>query len=111
MNAERPHDGDEDEEINREAMKGREIKAGSEDDESNSTTILVMQESENRSVWAYEVQSKGIADGWIVDQIAEDLDTVGLKNDRVVIKSDQEPAIIEVMRSAATPGVRLWNCA
>ena len=36
-----------------------------------------------------------------MDQIAEDLDTVGLRNDRVVIKSDEEPAIQELARAVA----------
>ena len=38
------------------------------DDGDNSATILVMQESLNRSVWAYGVQSKGVSESWVIDQ-------------------------------------------
>ena len=64
-------------------------------------TILVMQESQNRSVWAYNVQSKGASEAWVIDQIIEDLDTVGLRNDRVVVKSDQEASAQELSRAVA----------
>ena len=63
---------------------------------TQSTTILVVQESESRSVWAYEVQHKGASETWVIEQIVEDLDTIGLRNDRIVIKSDQEPSATEV---------------
>ena len=69
--------------------------------EGRSITVLVMQESQSRSVWAYCVQSKGASEEWVIEQIAEDLDTVGLKNDRIVLKTDQEPAAQEVSRAVA----------
>ena len=76
-------------------------KDGGDDGEVQSATILVMQESENRSVWAYGVQSKGASESWVIEQIIEDLDTVGLKNDTVVVISDQEPSAQEVLRAIA----------
>ena len=65
-------------------------------DASQSATILVMQESHSQSVWAYRVDSKGASETWVVEQIAEDLDTVGLRNDRIVVKSDQEASAQEL---------------
>lgn len=67
----------------------------------SSVTALVMQESTCRSVWAYAVEHKRAADDWIVEQICEDLDTIGLRNDRIVIKSDQEAAIVDIAKAVA----------
>ena len=53
-----------------------------------SMRVLVMQESPCKSVWAYAVQSNGGSQDWAVQQICDDLETVGLKNDRIVVKSD-----------------------
>ena len=64
----------------------------------NSLTVLVMQESECRSVWAYAVEHKGSTLEWAVDQICGDLDTVGFRNDRIIIKSDQESSANSIAR-------------
>ena len=94
---------DEGGEMNEEEKKeeAREVGPGDEAATSPSITILVLQESGNRSILAYEVQSKGASEAWVVDQIVEDLDTAGLRNDKVVVKSDQEPAIQELARAVA----------
>ena len=72
----------------------------------SSMTVLVMQESECRSVWAYVLESKGASEYRAVSQICEDLETIGLKSDRIVIKSDQEGAIVakpkEILRHRET---------
>ena len=57
-----------------------------------------MQESLTKSVWAYAVESKGSSEEGMTDQICEDLETIGLKNERIVLKSDQEPSIVDVMK-------------
>ena len=44
----------------------------------DSVTVLVMQESVCRSVWAYAVGKKGSTEDLAVNLVAEDLDTVGL---------------------------------
>ena len=69
--------------------------------EGDSQTVLVMQESECRSVWSYAVDSKGSSEEWVIHQICEDIHTVGLKDDRIIIKDDQEPAIIDVAKQIA----------
>ena len=68
----------------------------------SSLTVLVMQESMCSSVWAYAVESKGATEEWAVHQICEDLETVGLKNDRIIVKSDQEVSIIDMSKQIAT---------
>ena len=64
-------------------------------------TVLVMQESECRSVWAYAVDQKGSSEEWAIHQICEDLETVGLKDDRTIAKEDQEPSIVDIARDIA----------
>ena len=66
----------------------------------NRQTVLVMQESECRSVWAYAVDQKGAGEEWVVHQICEDLETIGLKYDRI-IKEDQELAVVDLAREIA----------
>ena len=63
-----------------------------------SITVAVMQESLCRSVWAYAVESKGSMEMWMVQQVCDDLETIGLKNERLVLKSDQESSIVDVMK-------------
>ena len=83
---------------------------------SSSMTVLVMQESQCRSVWAYSVEHKGSSEAWVIDQIAEDLDTVGLRNDRIIIKSDQEASANDIANEvskcrASTYGTAIENSA
>jgi hypothetical protein len=83
---------------------------------SASMTVLVMQESQCRSVWAYAVESKGSSEAWVIDQISEDLDTIGFRNDRIIIKSDQETSANDIAREvakrrASTFGTALENSA
>ena len=69
--------------------------------EDETQTVLVMQESEFRSIWSYTVERKGASEEWVIHQICEDLETVGLKEDRIIIKDDQEPAIMDVAKQIA----------
>ena len=77
-----------------EGQEGQEETASRDD----GLQILVMHESQHRSVWSYAVESMCATEEWVLHQIIEDMETVGLRNERVVLKSDQEPAITEVMR-------------
>ena len=80
--------------------EGEEGK-GDEESAGESATVLVVQESVCRSVWAYMVDRKGAAEDWAVNQIADDLDTVGLRGDRIIIKSDQEASVIDTAKGVA----------
>ena len=67
-----------------------------------SMTILVMLETLCDSIWAYATRGKGVAsDPWLPKRIAGDLETVGLANVRVVVKTDAEPAIVDVKHAVA----------
>jgi hypothetical protein len=63
-----------------------------------SMTVLVMLETLCHSVWAYVVESKGASEEWVIDQIVEDLETVGLSGERIIVKADQETSITDVQK-------------
>ena len=64
-----------------------------------SMTVLVMAETLCRSVWAYAVTTKGAGEAWVAEQIVEDLETVGLSQERIIVKADQEASITDVQRA------------
>ena len=66
-----------------------------------SMTVLLMIQSLFRSLWAYMVQCKGSTDEWLAEQITDDLETIGLAGERLIIKADQEVAITDVQRAVA----------
>ncbi len=66
-----------------------------------SLTVMVMLETMCHSVWAYAVEAKGASETWLTDQIVEDIETVGLAEERIIVKADQEAAIGDVQRSVA----------
>ena len=63
----------------------------------SSVTVAVLQESLTKSVWSYAVAHKGSREDWLIDQVLEDLETIGFKNERIVLKSDQENSIVDVL--------------
>ena len=85
-----------------------------EETSSTSMTALVMKETLCGSVWAYALRSKSVAeDPWVADQISDDLSTVGLAGERIIIKSDQEASIAElqneIARRRGSPGTGIEN--
>ena len=62
-----------------------------------SLTALVMKEMMCDSVWAYALKSKNVAeDPWIADQIVDDLNTIGMGRNRIIVKTGQEASIVEL---------------
>jgi hypothetical protein len=61
-------------------------------------TVLVMLETLRHSVWGHVVESNGASDEWVVEQIAEDLETVGLPGERIIVKADQETSSTDVQK-------------
>ena len=83
-----------------EKVKAQENEHVEEVKANVSMTILVMIETMCRSVWAYAVENKG-SDDWVAEQIVDDLETVGLAGERIIIKADQEVAITDLQRTVA----------
>ena len=50
--------------------------------------MLVMTETMCRSLWAYACESKGSGEHWMVDQIVEDTESIGLTEERTIPKTD-----------------------
>ena len=73
-----------------EGVKKKSDDHTEEETASTSMTALVMKETLCGSVWAYALKSKSVAeDPWIADQLIDDMVTVGMAKERVIIKSDQ----------------------
>ena len=83
-----------------EKVKAQENEHTEEIKANVSMTILVMLETMCRSIWAYAVENKG-SDDRVAEQIVDDLETVGLAGERIIIKADQEVAITELQRTVA----------
>ena len=67
-----------------------------------SKTILVTLETRCEIIWAYTVCAKGYAsDLWLPGKIADASTTVGAGSTRIVIKTDTEPAIIDLRNEVA----------
>ena len=65
-------------------------------------TILVMLETICRSVWAYALDGKGSKTvDWAAEHIVDDLATVGLSEERIITKPDQENSIVQLQHEIA----------
>ena len=65
----------------------------------SSMTVLIMQETECASVWAYAVETKGAGAENLVEQITDDFETIGLTKEKLILKADQEASITDVQRA------------
>jgi hypothetical protein len=68
------------------------------------TPTLVYRDTMSRMVFGHTVMQKGVGDGVIVDKIVDDIDSLGYG--RIVIKSDQEPAIKDLQKEVRQ---RRWD--
>ena len=62
--------------------------------------VLVGRVSDSKALLGHVVPAKGAGVEWTVKQIIKDLQKMGLHG-TVVLKSDQEPAIVDLMKSVA----------
>ena len=61
-----------------------------------------MKETFCGSVWAYALKAKSVGeDPWIAEQLVDDMRTVGLAKERVLVKLDQEESIVELQTQIA----------
>ncbi len=84
------------EETTTEEEHGKEIQA------KVSMTMMVMMETLCESVWSYAIDGKGATSlEWLAAKVVEDIETVGLSKERIITKTDQEPAIVQLQREVA----------
>lgn len=75
---------------------------GKETHSKVSMTIMVMLETLCKSIWAYAIEGKGAASlDWLAQQVVEDIQTVGLANERIITKTDQEASIVQLQQEVA----------
>ena len=58
--------------------------------------MMVVKDRETGALYAHMVETKGLEDKWIVDRIEEDIKDTGHGGTIILLKSDQEPAIVAV---------------
>ena len=63
--------------------------------------ILVETDEPTGMVFAHRVASKGPSDPWIANRIVKDIEELGRRD--VILKTDGEPAIVGLQRTAAKP--------
>ena len=64
-------------------------------------TVLVSADRKTGGIKAHLVQCKGLGDKWIAAKTVEDLNEFGYNGVDICIKTDQEPAILELQKKVA----------
>ena len=68
-------------------------------------TVLVSEDLATGGIRAHPVSARGNGDPWIAGKIKDDIEEFGYGGAPVRIKSDQEPAIVDVQRAHLWPGI------
>jgi hypothetical protein len=76
---------------------GREGELPSDVVGGSKAPVLVARDRKSKSVWSHAVPSKGIEHPYPSKALLQDIEATGYK--RVIVKSDQEPAIIALVNS------------
>ena len=66
--------------------------------EEKAPATMVVVNHEDGGIFSYATEGKGIQGDkiWLPRRIAKDIDNCGTKDARIQVKSDQEPAIVNV---------------
>ena len=80
--------------------KGVVVKQNEEGwDDPEALKILVVKDSKSKAVFAHAVPKKGVDDKrYSVDKVVEDVLYLGYS--RVLLKSDNEPAIVQLLKES-----------
>ena len=73
-------------------------RIGKDKEVKHNPPHLIVIEHRHGRCWAYQVPNKGVHDraSWLPKRIIQDLDNNGMKDAKTQLKSDQEPAIVNV---------------
>ena len=63
----------------------------------NSLPVLVVRDRQSKGIWSHPVPSKGVSHPYPAKALMTDLDFMGYK--RIIMKSDQEPAITALVEA------------
>lgn len=75
--------------------------AGEDDEEAGKW--LTMVDSKSGAVWLRIVESRGMDEQmeWIIMEMSDELDSWGYRGEKLILRSDQEPAIESVKKKLA----------
>ena len=73
-------------------------EAAKMDADKLSFPVLVGKDRKSKAIIAHKVEAKGKGNGWIVKRLIADLEELGYGGTKIIIKCDQENAIVEVQR-------------
>ena len=76
---------------------------------TESATILVSKDRVTRMLSAHVVPLKGAVIDWVIQQYARDSERLG-HDGQITLKSDQEPAIVDVLKEIANLGGLVERC-
>ena len=82
-----------------EDLKPEDVEEKNTASDKMTMTVLVMLETLCHSIWAYTVRSKGASEAWVAEHIVEDMETVGVTEERLIVKADQEISITDVQKA------------
>lgn len=67
-------------------------------DKAEKYPIIAITDRKTKAVMAHMVQCKGIKDDWAVRKVLLDIEDFGYAGAKIVIKNDQEPAMVDFQR-------------
>lgn len=73
-------------------------RSGASQEGTHNPPHLIMIEHKHGRIWAYKVPSKGASAeaSWLPNRMVQDLDNNGMKHAKVLVKSDQGPAVAQL---------------
>ena len=63
-----------------------------QEDQDDLTPVLILKHSKSKAIFSHPVTCKGTMCEWVISRVVKDIESVGIR--KVILKSDQEPAII-----------------
>ena len=78
-------------------MYSHERNGPYQDERANPPHMVMIEHRFGRG-WAHRVPNKGVHNeaSWLPKKLLQDVDNIGLQNMRIIVKADQEPAIVDV---------------
>ena len=71
-----------------------DYKSFGHDEDDDKITVIILKDEDTGLMSSHRCDRKGASDGWVIDQIKDDIDNMG--HTEVIFKTDGEPSIIQV---------------
>ncbi len=73
-------------------------KLGDRESKDGTKPIMVIYDRKTKTIMGHVASSKGASDDWLVKKIITDIEDMGYAGTKILLKNDQEPAILEVQQ-------------